>query len=142
MDDGLAGASTCGISVCPKWGPTEAKLETFDNPANDVGSNSNQRGPEISLHKSPDDSAGGLLPGTVSGGLLPGTVSSAPHGYKMQLAAADTTGDGIIDTVGYDTTGDGRIDWIEYDTTGDGEADTVAVDHNGDGQTDAVYRIN
>ena len=26
-DDGLAGASTCVISVCPKWGSTETGLE-------------------------------------------------------------------------------------------------------------------
>ena len=56
----------------------------------------------------------------------------------------DTTGDGILDAVGYDTTGDGKLDAFDtnrdgkingLDTTGDGRID--AVDTTGDGQLDA-----
>jgi hypothetical protein len=114
-------------------------------------SSSSHSGNVIPLQKDPEKAAAkqktletvGESPSESAG--LPGVVSAAPDGAtlrKTKMAAADTTGDGMIDTVGYDTTGDGRIDRVEHDTTGDGKADTVEVDYDGDGQTDATYRIN
>eukprot|EP01043_Picozoa_sp_COSAG02_P062114 COSAG02_NODE_8492_length_2551_cov_1.455954_2_plen_197_part_00 len=56
----------------------------------------------------------------------------------------DTTGDGVLDAVGYDTTGDGQLDAFDtnrdgridaLDTTGDGRLD--AIDTTGDGKVDA-----
>lgn len=54
------------------------------------------------------------------------------------ILAADTTGDGKIDTIMLDTTGDGEGDTILMDTTGDGQFDTVMADTTGDGMFDSV----
>jgi len=92
---------------------------------------------------------GGLIVGGAVG-IAVGTAmtSSVPHGNgnagsrirhtgRSQIAA-DTDGDGVIDTVGVDTDGDGVIDTVGMDTDGDGDVDVIGVDTDGDGDVDVI----
>ena len=54
----------------------------------------------------------------------------------------DSTGDGILDTMGYDTNNDGKIDTYLIDTTGDGKKNALGFDTDGDGIIDMIDEGN
>jgi hypothetical protein len=57
---------------------------------------------------------------------------------RVDLGAADTTGDGMWDTVAMNGNGDGfTVGWM-WDTVGNGELDTVAFDWDADGRWDFI----
>ena len=64
--------------------------------------------------------------------------------FRKVVWTYDTTGDGVMDTIGVDTTGDGEANFYgeARDTTGDGKVDAVAVDSNLDGCIDMYLAVD
>jgi len=87
---------------------------------------------------------GGLVAGAVATSLLmPGTAHAAssselPHSDELNVhgVAADSDGDGLVDTVGIDTNHDGRLDTFGIDLDEDGKVDAVGIDTDDDGSID------